>query len=266
MKSTFFTLITAVLFITSCDKIEKEDFLQGGSSGSVDTSTIAKKVLIEDFTGYKCNNCPQAAAELHAIESLFEGKIVGIGIHVGFFATPSGNFTTDFRTESGNELDQIFDASNNGLPIGMVNRRGYPNAVLSQYTEWASMIPDILDEPATVALKLSESNNQITVEAKKLTEISGNLKLVLCITEDNIIDKQVDGSTLIEEYEHDHVLRTHLNGTWGSYITLENEYTSFNYDFSIENNWVRSNCNIVAYVYNDSNKEVLQVEKLHLTD
>ena len=128
------------------------------------------------------------------------------------------------------------------------------------------MIPDILDEPATVALKLSESNNQITVEAKKLTEISGNLKLVLCITEDNIIDKQVDGSTLIEEYEHDHVLRTHLNGTWGSYITLENEYTSFNYDFSIENNWVRSNCNIVAYVYNDSNKEVLQVEKLHLTD
>ena len=35
------------------------------------------------------------------------------------------------------------------------------------------------------------------------------------------IDKQIDGSELIEEYEHNHVLRKVINGTWGSNIQLK---------------------------------------------
>ena len=38
------------------------------------------------------------------------------------------------------------------------------------------------------------------------------------------------------------------------------------YDYTLEDSWVKSNCNIVAYVYDNSNKEILQVEKIHLTD
>ena len=266
MKITTTYLIILIAFFSSCDKIERTDFLQGDNNGGggVDTTTIVQKVLIEDFTGYKCTNCPLASSELYTIENLFEGKIVGIGVHSGFFAAPSGVFTTDFRTTAGDELATFFGPES--FPIGMVNRKGYPENVLVDYTEWASMVTEILNQTPSVGILLSESNNKITVRAKSLSDISGNLKLVVCITEDKIIDYQIDGVDLVEDYEHNHVLRTNVNGTWGTDITLTSEYSSFEFDYSLDNNWVRSNCNVVAYVYNDSNKEVLQAEKIHLTD
>lgn len=251
--------------MSSCDKIDREDFLQGDNGGgNTDTTTIVKKILIEDFTGFKCTNCPLASSELNTIENLFEDKIIGIGVHAGFFAAPSGVFTTDFRTEAGNELADFFGPE--AFPIGMVNRMNYPDNVLLEYTEWASKVSEIINQDPTVGILISENNNQITVQAKSLSTINGNLKLVVCLTEDKIIDKQIDGSNLIEDYEHNHVLRKNINGTWGSDVSLTNEYTSFEFNYSLDNNWVRSNCNIIAYVYNDSNKEVLQVEKIHLTD
>lgn len=265
MKTKLSFILIALAFLNACDTIEQDDFLQGGTNGPVDTTTIIKKILIEDFTGFKCKNCPDAASELEAIENLYEGKIVGIGIHVGYFATPGGDFTTDFRTDAGEDLDAFFGASLSGLPIGLVNRMGYPNA-LSQHTDWASTVSDIINQEATVAITISDNGNQITVQAKELSTISGNLKLVVCITEDGVIDKQIVDNIVVNDYQHDHVLRTHLNGTWGTDISLSNEYTSFDFSYTLDNSWQRSNCHAIAYIYNDSNKEVLQVEKIHLTN
>ncbi len=264
MKYITTYLIVLVAFFSACDKIESTDFLQGETGGEIDTTTFVQKVLIEDFTGFLCTNCPSASTELHTIENLFEDKIIGIGIHAGFFAQPAGIFTTDFRTEAGNELASFFGPES--FPIGMVNRLGYPENVLIDYTEWASMVTEILNQTPSVGLLLSESNDKITVEAKRLSAIDGNLKLVVCITEDKVIDKQVDGPDLIEDYEHNHVLRTNVNGTWGTDVTLTDDYSSYDFNYSLDDNWVRSNCNVIAYVYNDSNKEVLQAEKIHLTD
>lgn len=264
MKKTLTILpLLSFLFFFSCDTIEKNDFLVGETL-TPDTTTIIKKVLIEDFTGYKCTNCPAASAELHTIEELYPDKVVGIGIHAGFFAKPSGVFVTDFRTTEGDELSGFFGPD--AFPIGMVNRVGYPENVLVEYTDWASQVSSILNEDPTIGIKISENNNQITIEAKRISSANNNLKLVVCITEDKIIDKQIDGSDLIDNYEHNHVLRKVVNGTWGESINLTNEYTSLSFDYSLENIWVRSNCNIIAFVYDDSNKEVLQVEKIHLSD
>ena len=265
MKKTLTLLsLLSFLYFVSCDTIATNDFLEGGTPPPVDTTAITKKVLIEDFTGYKCTNCPAASEELHTIENLYPEQVIGIGIHTGFFANPSGVFETDFRTNEGDELRSFFGPD--AFPIGMVNRIGYPENVLVEYTDWASQVGSILQEDPSIGIKISDSNAQITVDAKLLTNNNSNLKLVVCITEDKIIDKQINGSELIEDYEHNHVLRKVINGTWGESINLIDEYTSFTFDYSLEDLWVRANCNVIAFVYNDSNKEVLQVEKIHLTD
>lgn len=264
MKKTSLLLPLLALFLLfSCDKIETTDFLQGGTP-IIDTNSVVKKVLIEDFTGYKCTNCPDASSELHTIEDLYTNKVIAIGIHTGFFAKPSGVFETDFRTSEGDELGAFFGPS--AFPIGMVNRIGYPENVLTEYTSWASEVSSILDQDPTIDIIISEANNTITVDAKRLSEGNNSLKLVICITEDKIIDKQLDGAELIEDYEHNHVLRNIVNGTWGSSINLTNDYSSFDFNYTIEDSWVRSNCNVVAFVYDDNNKEVLQAEKIHLTN
>ena len=148
----------------------------------------------------------------------------------------------------------------------MVNRQGYPDNVLLSYTDWASQAGEQLLQAPTIELSISEENNSVSVQARRLTEANNSLKLVVCITEDGIIDKQIDGSELIEEYEHNHVLRKVVNGAWGSNIQLSSTSSTYSYDYTLEDSWVRSNCNIVAYVYDNSNKEILQVEKIHLTD
>ncbi|MBJ60167.1 MAG: hypothetical protein CMP64_06285 [Flavobacteriales bacterium] len=261
MKKTYLSLSLLIISLTfSCDVIEKDNF----TDPNANFPWLGKKVLIEDFTGYKCTNCPQASSELKTIEELYPEKVVSIAIHAGFFAQPSGNFITDFRTTAGNELAGFFEPE--VFPIGMINRQGYPGNILFNYTDWASKAGEQLLQVPTIDLSISEENNSVSIQARRLSESNNSLKLVVCITEDGIIDKQIDGSELIEEYEHNHVLRKVINGTWGSNIQLSSTLSTYSYSYSLEDSWVRSNCNIVAFVYDNSNKEVLQVEKIHLTD
>ena len=262
MKKNYYLLLSLFLISLafSCDTIEKDNFTDPNAG----FPWLGKKALVEDFTGYKCTNCPAASAELHTIEELYPDKVIGIAIHAGSFAQPSGVFETDFRTNEGNEITEFFGPD--GFPIGMVNRQGYPENVLLNYTDWASKVLDQLLQVPTIELSIAESNNQIEIEARRLSEANNDLKLVVCITEDKVIDKQIDGVDLIEDYEHNHVLRKIVNGTWGSSIELSNISSSFSFDYTLEDSWVRSNCNVVAFVYDNSNKEVLQVEKIRLTD
>jgi thiol-disulfide isomerase/thioredoxin len=262
MKKTYYLFLSLfILSLTfSCDVIEKDNFTDPNAG----FPWLGKKVLIEDFTGFKCTNCPDASAELHKIEELYPDKVIGIAIHAGSFAEPSGVFVTDFRTNEGNEITDFFGPE--GFPIGMVNRQGYPDNVLLSYTDWASQAGEQLLQAPTIELSISKENNTVSVQARRLSESNNSLKLVVCITEDGIIDKQIDGGELIEEYEHNHVLRKVINGAWGSNIQLSSTSSTYSYDYTLENSWVRSNCNIVAFVYDNSNKEILQVEKIHLTD
>ena len=74
-----------------------------------------KKVLIEDFTGHLCPNCPDAARELDAIHDIYGDQIIGMAIHVSkSFARPypasqAPSFQYDFRTNGGDELDVIME-------------------------------------------------------------------------------------------------------------------------------------------------------------
>ena len=150
------------------------------------------------------------------------------------------------------------------FPIGMINEQGYPQNILLNYTDWASIAGEQLLQAPTIDLSISEENNSVIIQAGDFQSLIIVLKLVVCITEDGIIYKQIDGSELIEEYEHNHVLRKVINRTWGSNIQLSSTLSTYSYDYSLEDSWVRRNCNIVAFVYDNSNKEVLQVEKYNL--
>ena len=106
MKNYIIYLSFILTTLIACDKIEQDEFLLDGGGVEIDTTTFVKKVLIEDFTGHTCQNCPQAADEIHTLQqiSAYQGKIVAIGIHAGFFAETNTNFPTDFRTPEGTEV------------------------------------------------------------------------------------------------------------------------------------------------------------------
>ena len=68
---------------SSCEVIEGP--YMSDSVNPIDTTTnnYVKNILIEDFTGHLCKNCPDAASELEAIQSVYGSQIIGLAIHSG---------------------------------------------------------------------------------------------------------------------------------------------------------------------------------------
>ena len=79
--------VMLVLLLSACDEIAPP-YKQ---SGGVVVVTGEQKVLIEDFTGFRCGNCPSAAETADNLYKAYKGKIIVIGIHSGpTFASPRG--------------------------------------------------------------------------------------------------------------------------------------------------------------------------------
>ena len=86
------------------------------------------------------------------------------------------------------------------------------------------------------------------------------------LVESHIIDWQLDNGVDIENYEHNHVLRAGMNGEWGTDVTAlaQGDTEQFVSDIVADANWVRENCEIVAFVYDADSYEVLQAVHAHL--
>ena len=105
----YITLLSIILIVSSCD-VEEEPFINDYDS----YVNPDKKVLIEDFTGHKCPNCPDAARELEAIHAIYGDQIIGMAIHVSSFARPyhisqAPQYQYDFRTKWGDDWDAFYD-------------------------------------------------------------------------------------------------------------------------------------------------------------
>ena len=206
----YITIVTLILTVTSCDIVEGPYITNSDSYVNPD-----KKVLIEDFTGHLCPNCPDAAREIEAIHAIYGDQIIALAIHVStsfarpYSANQAPSFQYDFRTEWGNNWDNFYNISNNGLPKGMINRIGYQDEshILGK-DEWASIVANELKKETDFSISIEADTNQITVYSTLENTVSNNYNLVVCLAESNIINWQKDGQNNIVNYQHNHVLRS----------------------------------------------------------
>ena len=93
----------------ACDKIEEPYFKPNNevaehlplSDDDISNWENKKVVLLEDYTGVRCVNCPAAAEIANGLLAQYEHQLVVLGIHAGFLSMPIGGFP-DFQTEEGN--------------------------------------------------------------------------------------------------------------------------------------------------------------------
>ena len=183
----------------------------------------------------------------------------------------------------------------------MVNRTGFDADHQLGKDEWSSVVQtELAKSPVfgiTLSSDVSNGNGTISVSAEALTNINldkteeiEDYNIVVCLTENNIVQWQkdnIDGD--IDDYVHNHVLRTILNTTFGesmgnSFVDgdiWEKDYSvditsledaNENYSLNTLTNgngnckgWNEDNMEIVAYIYNTNNYEIIQVEEIHLT-
>ena len=284
MKYKWILLILAsfFLFLHACDEIEKPYARENGggddnsNGGGDDDGKIVRKVFLEDFTGHRCVNCPKAHKIVDELKDEYGDSIITIAIHAGTYATPEseGHFTADYRSQVGGELQSAFGVQ--FFPAGLINRQD--EGTLFNSTAWKSEILSQIGQEAIVAIDIMPEfddgdgtlDTDVTVS---FTEgYDGAVNLCVFITENGLISPQennvddVGPTPTIEDYEHNHVLRASINGTWGEPVTSEGVMADMLYehtfsDYQISEDWNPGNLDLVAFVYDQTTMEVLQVEK-----
>ena len=80
MKKYLYFILSALAF-TSCDVIgDTERFTE------IEMPVFERRVLLEDFTGQKCRNCPKAHREISSLKEVYGDNLIAVSIHAGGYA------------------------------------------------------------------------------------------------------------------------------------------------------------------------------------
>lgn len=245
-----FGALAIALSVGSCDNIAEDERIIYEKPADVN-----KCVLVEDFTGQLCINCPNAAQTIEELKRDYgEDAIIAVGIHGGNLAWSTTAGIEGFRSELGDEYYKAVGEPD--LPAGRINRRGGTTL----YTDWQAQVREEIQKVSPVQLAITntyrEADGTVDISVDMLgvdgSGVSG--KLQLWIIEDSIVGMQrmPDGRTNME-YTHNHVLRVAVNGSWGEDITLgEGEQKVVSHSFVLDPAWNTEHVSVVAFVYDNN--------------
>ncbi|MEO8759715.1 MAG: Omp28-related outer membrane protein [Bacteroidia bacterium] len=289
-------LLVVMIYFSSCDYVtvplKPRTIVTSG-----DTNKVYKNILVEDYTGSTCVNCPFAAEELDTLISIYGSRIIPMSVNAGNFATPVPTYSLNLQSPVGDAYDAFFNMSGTGNPCGMINRKGNPlNAKYLLWGQWGASVQNIIqNDTAFIKLTLSTTFDttsrvlSVTATSTFLKSLSGTYNLVVLFTQDNIIGPQKKSGTAgISNYVHRFVLKDALTSTWGDALVTAgsntNQVITKTYSYNVAATYPTAamatnnpgnkppticdfrQCSIVAYIYDATSNgptqyEVLQAEQ-----
>ena len=280
IKKLLYIIPVIILAFAACDYID-EPYVEGNGTVTP-TDTVIKKVLLEDFTGHQCPNCPAAAEVAHQLQQLYPGQIQIVTVHAGFFANMvSPNYLIDFTTAEGDALDSYFGVSSIGNPNGLINRKDFSGSTVIGPDDWASKIAELLSLEPDADINLIKTFNEgsgainLTVNVDFFTDFNNDIMVCAYLSEDSIIayqknnDHEVGTTPEIPDYVHMHVLRGSMNGTWGDTLVAggvsASDFASKSLNYTISTGtWDTDHMHIVVFIYDATTLEVIQSEEIKL--
>ncbi|MBQ3631317.1 MAG: Omp28 family outer membrane lipoprotein [Prevotella sp.] len=244
------------------DTTEVNPYADLDSLYNLPVSPVARRVLIEDHTGQKCPNCPDAANMIHEFQAAYGDLIVPVAIHSQMqgIMEPEG-----LGNELGNTYYNYWKIE--FKPAGLISRVDGGDGKVLDKTIWIFALQYILplETPLDIRVKAIQNADdpaKADIDVKVIGTREGqsvNGKLQVWITEDNIVAEQDNMGTHVADYRHDHVLRAAVNGDWGEAVSISGfeDQKEFHYTANLKSAWKPADLAIVAFVYNDD--EVVQV-------
>lgn len=301
MKNLSYVLVLLIgLFLISCKEeppyINFEVSNIASETTYVQTGTLPlaplRVVLLEDVSGVRCVNCPDAANIIENIKNANPGRMNSITIHpntpsLQVFTRPLNNpdknavSKFDFRTTMGGDI-----VSNLGipgsLPSGYINRKLFAgkNARFIDRTEWANFFAAEKDSVPPVDIKVEgkvEGNQVVAkVDLTFLQDLTGDYNLSLFLLEDSIVDVQEyqDGAQVKYDpvYVHKHVLRDMFTSSNGeklngsviggqTVVLVKGRVIEKTFSKELKADWRKEKIEILAAVHRGSDNVVVHCKK-----
>jgi hypothetical protein len=287
----YFLLFTFYFLFSSCDKVKNpyvntHNSAVGCPNPVFPAKAFVRKVLVEDYTGHRCVNCPPAAVTLENIRAVYPTQVVGIAVHANFWAEPSpcnpppGGLPSDaFYHYLGcpaaeNYFTSFGFASN---PNGMVNRIPVGGSPVISNGTWKSVVDTIVTKPPVADINIftnyNNSTNKLCVSCKTtfLNAMQGTFNLSILFVEDSIFDWQAFAGSDSSNYLFRYVVRDDINGAgtgFGPTIKINpalNDTVVSSYSYSVPTGYAftsascpaplavspcnPSHCYVVAFIY-----------------
>ena len=303
MKKIFGCLIfgiSSILFFNGCKEIGPPIILNAPPKAPQGTKPVgllkdssyvettiptadAKRVMIEEFSGQHCPNCPTGHAAVQQIIATNPGKVSAATLHTNIFAPQSDPiYPVDFRTTFATDILNTYGAGGVGIPCAMIDRTlfsGQTSLPILTPSTWANYVTQELTKTSYVNIVLNSNWNaainqdSITVELHFTANASADsLNFSLMITEDSIIAGQEDPSNnIVPNYVHNDILRTMVTGSSGMKIAAtKTPGRVVIYKFWTQiidaTKWNVDKLKVIAFVHkqNTSNYEIVQAAEKKL--
>ncbi len=194
----------------------------------------AKRVLIEEFTGVQCSNCPDGHRIIDSLKHALGNKIVVVSYHTGIFANPLPESNYDFRTSEGQEIQNLL-APSTGYPALIIDRVDFGkdgNLVEDNLSVIPSLVNQRLQDSVIADISLhivaiSADSFLVTIEVVFTQHIAKDIYLSAAIVQDSIVDPQVTSSGTVQDYVHRWIFRDMVTSVGGDLLFSSPEQGRF---------------------------------------
>lgn len=278
-----YILLTAISvgtlwMVNSCKEIGPDINLGGNKNVLSDTTYVdpvipaaqPKNVVLEEFTGVRCTNCPQGHQIIYDLKAQYPGRVISLSCHPFTSLTAPYSYSVqDLRTQKAQDLFAFLGNAGN-LPIGSIDRKLFSgqSALLVDKQNWSNFTTQqiSLSPPVNIDLqRLYDSvSRELTVIATVVytQPVTQDNRLTIALTESKIVTAQLDGTVHDTFYTHNDVLRDFITGTQGDVLDADlvaGRTFKRIYKRTLEPKWKAENMHIAAYVHEHINaKQIYQ--------
>lgn len=306
-KIVFVSVIAAALagVFASCDKVDNP-FPPGGQ-GELDWSlypdgdsahyaqnhwptftantNTQRNVIIEDFTGHRCVNCPNTNAAVHAKVISDPTRIFGASIHAGPTGMtsfqelyPIDGFVEEFFNTDGLAIGAFLGSVSPGFignPRISINRLNQGGEITYSAAQLTNLSNTVLTSQLKVNIQAATNYFASTrglflhTEVDKFdASVTNDLALVVYVMEDSMIAPQLLSGGQDDNYIHREIMRGCIDAkpfgrTLGDADLINGKYYC-NYSYKVPDELEIDNMHLLIYVYDKVTYEIYQVIKHEL--
>ena len=262
MNRLLYILLLAMA-LTGCEIIPEQQRL---IPLPMQADTIGGAHLLMEFTGFRCVNCPTAAATAEALHQTYGNRLVIVAMHPASNPFTQGKY--DYTCEAADYYYKQFGGVAS-TPFPTVNIDGLPTAdgYLYDYSEWPTVLVEQMKRTTYVHLSAQArlQDNQVTITATCYADNPREAVMHRWLVEDSICGAQAmpDGS-VNTAYYHRHVLRDVYSDPQGEMVQLRNVPAEHTATMSLPEGCEPRHCVVVVVLADKEDGQVLNVTQTRL--